>query len=102
MCYINKTDIILFSFSGFEGLISNLISELPTNIVTYNRPVRCVHWNNRENKVNPVMLVCDDGEEIAADHVIVTVSLGRHLLIHTLFVFFTENIFCLNQSLFKY
>lgn len=90
MCYKNKIYIALFSFSGFEGLINNLISELPTNIVTYNRPVRCVHWNNRENGVNPVMVVCDDGEKIAADHVIVTVSLGRLLLIHTYMCFYKE------------
>ncbi|XP_018539713.1 peroxisomal N(1)-acetyl-spermine/spermidine oxidase isoform X2 [Lates calcarifer] len=38
--------------SGFEGLIENLMSELPTGSVTYNRPVRCVHWNNTGSGVN--------------------------------------------------
>ncbi|XP_037637478.1 peroxisomal N(1)-acetyl-spermine/spermidine oxidase [Sebastes umbrosus] len=61
---------------GFEGLIENLMSELPSGLVTYNRPVRCVHWNNTESGVNTVTVECDDGERIAADHVIVTVPLG--------------------------
>ncbi len=57
------------------------MSELPTDLVTYNRPVRCVHWSNTDNGVNTVTVECDDGERIAADHVIVTVPLGR--LLHT-------------------
>ncbi|XP_073338327.1 peroxisomal N(1)-acetyl-spermine/spermidine oxidase-like [Pagrus major] len=61
---------------GYEGLIKNLMSELPADLVTYNRPVRCVHWNNTENGVNTVMVECDDGERIAADQVIVTIPLG--------------------------
>ncbi|XP_030011399.1 peroxisomal N(1)-acetyl-spermine/spermidine oxidase [Sphaeramia orbicularis] len=60
---------------GYEGLIKNLMSELPSGLVTYNRPVRCVHWNNEE-KQTPVIVECDNGERTAADHVIVTVSLG--------------------------
>ncbi|KAM6916594.1 peroxisomal N(1)-acetyl-spermine/spermidine oxidase [Xenentodon cancila] len=61
---------------GYEGLIKNLMSELPDGLVTYNRPVRCIHWNNSLKGENPVTVECDDGEKIAADHVIVTVSLG--------------------------
>uniref|UniRef100_A0A8C4GF14 Amine oxidase domain-containing protein n=2 Tax=Dicentrarchus labrax TaxID=13489 RepID=A0A8C4GF14_DICLA len=61
---------------GYEGLIKNLMSELPTGLVTYNQPVHCVHWNNTEKKQNPVIIECDAGERIAADHVIVTVPLG--------------------------
>lgn len=53
------------------------MSELPTDLVTYNRPVRCVHWNNTESRGNTVMVEVDDGERIAADHVILTVPLGR-------------------------
>ncbi|KAK5853959.1 hypothetical protein PBY51_015068 [Eleginops maclovinus] len=60
---------------GYEGLVKSLMSELPTDLVTYNRPVRCVHWNNTEKKENSVMIECDD-EKIDADHVIVTVPLG--------------------------
>ncbi|XP_049455890.1 peroxisomal N(1)-acetyl-spermine/spermidine oxidase-like [Epinephelus fuscoguttatus] len=61
---------------GFEGLIKNLMSELPSGLVTYNQPVHCVHWNNTEKRESPVMIECDDGEKVAADHAIVTVPLG--------------------------
>ncbi|XP_034057697.1 peroxisomal N(1)-acetyl-spermine/spermidine oxidase-like [Gymnodraco acuticeps] len=61
---------------GYEGLIKNLMSELPSDLVTYNRPVRCVHWNNTEKEENSLMIECDDEKKIAADHVIVTVPLG--------------------------
>lgn len=61
---------------GYEGLIKNLMSELPSGLVTYNQPVRCVHWNNTERKENSVTVECDNGERIVADHVIVTVPLG--------------------------
>lgn len=54
------------------------MSELPGGLVTYNCPVRCVHWNSSEQRENPVMVECDDGERIDADHVIVTVPLGMH------------------------
>lgn len=60
---------------GYEGLIKNLLLELPSDVVTYNSPVRCVHWNNTE-KQSPVKVECDDGQWTTADHVIVTVSLG--------------------------
>uniref|UniRef100_A0A3B4YAR9 Polyamine oxidase n=1 Tax=Seriola lalandi dorsalis TaxID=1841481 RepID=A0A3B4YAR9_SERLL len=62
--------------SGYEGLIKKLMSELPGGLVTYSRPVRCVHWNNTGSGVNTVTVECDDGERITADHVIVTVPLG--------------------------
>ncbi|XP_029962463.1 peroxisomal N(1)-acetyl-spermine/spermidine oxidase [Salarias fasciatus] len=61
---------------GFEGLIKNLMSELPSGLVTYNQPVRCVHWNNAEARNTSVLVECNDGEKIVADHVIVTVPLG--------------------------
>uniref|UniRef100_A0A674PDE9 Peroxisomal N(1)-acetyl-spermine/spermidine oxidase-like n=1 Tax=Takifugu rubripes TaxID=31033 RepID=A0A674PDE9_TAKRU len=61
---------------GFELVIKNLVSELPPGIVTYNRPVRCVHWNNTESSGSGVTVECEDGERIAADHVILTVPLG--------------------------
>ncbi|XP_063346950.1 peroxisomal N(1)-acetyl-spermine/spermidine oxidase-like isoform X2 [Pelmatolapia mariae] len=57
---------------GYEGLTQNLMAELPAGLVTYNKPVRCVNWNSAE----PVMVECDDGQKLVADHVIVTVPLG--------------------------
>ena len=59
------------------------MSGLPGGLVTYNQPVRCVYWNNTEKRENPVTVECDDGEKIAADHVIVTVPLGSIRCIHT-------------------
>lgn len=53
------------------------MSELPADAVTYNRPVRCVHWNSTDDSKTSVTVECEDGERISADHVILTVSLGR-------------------------
>ncbi|TKS85534.1 Peroxisomal N(1)-acetyl-spermine/spermidine oxidase [Collichthys lucidus] len=61
---------------GYEGLIKNLMTELPGGLVTYNQPVHCVHWSNTEKRENPVVIECEAGERITADHVIVTVPLG--------------------------
>lgn len=61
---------------GYGGLIKSLMSELPPDLVTYNRPVRCVHWNSAESTADTVTVECDDGETIEADHVILTVPLG--------------------------
>ncbi|KAM9848060.1 peroxisomal N(1)-acetyl-spermine/spermidine oxidase [Aulostomus maculatus] len=60
---------------GYESLIKSLMSELPGGLVTYNHPVCSIHWNT-EKRENAVMVECDSGEMIAADHVIVTVPLG--------------------------
>lgn len=70
-----------FHYSGYEGLIKNLMSELPRGVVTYNQPVRCVNWNNTERRRDPVTVECDDGKRIDADHVIVTVPLGSVTLV---------------------
>ncbi|XP_070696755.1 peroxisomal N(1)-acetyl-spermine/spermidine oxidase-like [Pempheris klunzingeri] len=61
---------------GYEGLIKHLMSELPGGLVTYSQPVSRVHWSNTERREDPVMIECDSGQRIAADHVVVTVPLG--------------------------
>ncbi|KAL0964155.1 hypothetical protein UPYG_G00319940 [Umbra pygmaea] len=64
---------------GYEGLINNLMKELPTGIVSYHHPVSCVHWQREARKaerVHPVTVECAHGERIPADHVIITVPLG--------------------------
>lgn len=61
---------------GYEGLIQKMMLELPDDLVTYNQPVRCVLWHNAEKGETSVMVECDDGERIIADHVIITVPLG--------------------------
>lgn len=70
-------NVFVFSCSGYGLLMKNMMSELPADLVTYNRPVRCVHWNNTEDSKNSVTVECEDGERISADHVILTVPLGR-------------------------
>lgn len=60
---------------GYEGLIKNLLLELPLNTVTYNCPVRLIEWNNTKSQ-SPVKVMCENGRTMTADHVIVTVSLG--------------------------
>lgn len=63
--------------------MKHMMSELPADTVTYNRPVRCVHWNNTADTKKSVTVECEDGEKISADHVILTVPLGRYVcLIH--------------------
>ncbi|KAI7805915.1 peroxisomal N(1)-acetyl-spermine/spermidine oxidase [Triplophysa rosa] len=67
---------------GYEGLIDNMMKELPKGIVSYNKQVKCIHWNNTKDEPDttatsgPVKIECVDGKTFAADHVIVTVSLG--------------------------
>lgn len=51
--------------------------ELPSGTVSYNNPVRCVHWNNTGKADNSLTIECESGERIVADHIIVTVPLGR-------------------------
>lgn len=63
------------------------MSELPSDLVTYNCPVRCVHWSNTERGSSPVTVECENGERIAADHVIVTVPLGKLLFIYLILFF---------------
>jgi len=81
----------ILGYSGYEGVVKNLMSELPVGSVSYSRPVSCVRWNNDDNNNNdatssagdqpPVSVEVEGGERIAADHVIVTVPLGA--LCHT-------------------
>ncbi|XP_051946191.1 peroxisomal N(1)-acetyl-spermine/spermidine oxidase isoform X1 [Xyrauchen texanus] len=67
---------------GYEGLIDHMMKELPKDIVLYNKPVKCIHWNYTKNGPDtkgtsfPVTIECLDGKTFAADHVIVTVPLG--------------------------
>ncbi|XP_033883051.3 peroxisomal N(1)-acetyl-spermine/spermidine oxidase-like isoform X1 [Acipenser ruthenus] len=67
---------------GYEGLIDAMMKGLPEGIVSYNNPVKCVHWNgsfrgaNSPEQTFPVIVECENGETIPANHVIVTVPLG--------------------------
>ncbi|MGH0141865.1 UNVERIFIED_CONTAM: hypothetical protein FKN15_075001 [Acipenser sinensis] len=67
---------------GYEGLIDAMMKGLPEGIVSYNNPVKCVHWNGSfrgatsPEQTFPVMVECENGETVPANHVIVTVPLG--------------------------
>lgn len=73
-----------FPLRGYEGLTDHMMKELPNDIVLYNKPVKCIHWNYTKNGPNtkgmlfPIMIECVNGETFAADHVIVTVPLGMY------------------------
>ncbi|MCJ8730589.1 hypothetical protein PDJAM_G00186070 [Pangasius djambal] len=67
---------------GYDGLIKHMMNELPKDIVLFNKPVKCVHWNNIHSQSSskegtcPVTVECINGETFEADHVIVTIPLG--------------------------
>lgn len=86
---------------GFMKIVELLAQEIPSNTITLNKPVRCIHWNysadrqevitnqnNNHNENNshlpqdtlslrpPISVECEDEEWIPADHVIITASLG--------------------------
>lgn len=86
---------------GFMKIVELLAQEIPSNTITLNKPVRCIHWNysadrqevitnqndnhNENNRCQPqdtfslgpaISVECEDEEWIPADHVIITASLG--------------------------
>ncbi|KAJ8335806.1 hypothetical protein SKAU_G00391480 [Synaphobranchus kaupii] len=78
---------------GFVQVVELLAQHVPDRVVRLNRPVRRVHWNHsRRGEIGdagdhngdrraappsrPVQVECEDHELLAADHVIVTASLG--------------------------
>ncbi|XP_051897447.1 peroxisomal N(1)-acetyl-spermine/spermidine oxidase isoform X2 [Pristis pectinata] len=68
--------------SGFNSLIDEMMKSLPKDIVSFNKPVKYIHWNGSfktpeapEHSYS-VLVECENGEIIPADHVIVTVPLG--------------------------
>ncbi|XP_048472357.1 peroxisomal N(1)-acetyl-spermine/spermidine oxidase isoform X2 [Rhincodon typus] len=67
---------------GFASLVDAIRRSLPKDIISYDKPVKCIHWNGSFKAPNTpdysysVLVECEDGETIPADHVIVTVPLG--------------------------
>lgn len=68
--------------SGFKSLVDEMTKSLPKDIVSFNMPVKCIHWNGSLKtpealeRTHSVLVECENGEIIPADHVIVTVPLG--------------------------
>lgn len=67
---------------GYEGLIKHMMNELPKDIVLFNKPVKCIHWNSIHSRASskgrtcPVAVECFNGETFEADHIILTIPLG--------------------------
>ncbi|XP_064418648.1 peroxisomal N(1)-acetyl-spermine/spermidine oxidase isoform X2 [Latimeria chalumnae] len=67
---------------GYEGLTDALMKSFPKGTVSYNRPVKCIHWMGSykgasfAKRTFPVLVECENRETVPADHVIVTVPLG--------------------------
>ncbi|XP_069741410.1 peroxisomal N(1)-acetyl-spermine/spermidine oxidase [Narcine bancroftii] len=67
---------------GFKTLIDEMMKSLPKDIVSFNKPVKCIHWTDSFKTPGApegscsVQVECENGEIIPADHVIVTVPLG--------------------------
>ncbi|XP_015458509.1 spermine oxidase isoform X2 [Astyanax mexicanus] len=78
--------------AGFIKVIELLSQDIPGRVLHVNKPVRRIHWNyscpdaedsdgadhNQDQRPGPapVRVECEDGEWLAADHVILTASLG--------------------------
>ncbi|XP_058068647.1 probable polyamine oxidase 5 [Magnolia sinica] len=67
---------------GYTSIIESLASVLPLGLIQLGRKVEKIEWHpegfqpSDEEGSRPVKLHFDDGSVMAADHVIVTVSLG--------------------------
>ncbi|XP_078089540.1 peroxisomal N(1)-acetyl-spermine/spermidine oxidase-like [Mustelus asterias] len=90
----NLDDVSLQEFSEYEQieggdlnspglflkLISNLVEVIPRESLLLEKPVKQIQWNgsfeSEDGSLYPVRVLCEDGDQILADHIIVTVSLG--------------------------
>ncbi|XP_067847375.1 peroxisomal N(1)-acetyl-spermine/spermidine oxidase-like [Heptranchias perlo] len=69
------------NFQGlFPSLLQKLLEIIPREKLLLEKPVKQILWNgsfeSEDGSLYPVRVVCEDGDHILADHVIVTVSLG--------------------------
>lgn len=69
--------------SGFQGLTDHIMASLPKGIVLFDKPVKTIHWGRSDleegspGRLFGVQVECEDGEKFLADHVIITVPLGK-------------------------
>lgn len=61
---------------GLGGLLAPLIRDLPPGAAVYCKPVHCILWGTAGPGAPRAIVKCCDGENLAADYVIVTASLG--------------------------
>ena len=63
--------------NGYQSVALSLANDLPPTCLLLNKEVTSIHWSDSaHHKDTPVTVFCQDGSTYAADHVIVTVSLG--------------------------
>ncbi|XP_018044767.1 PREDICTED: spermine oxidase [Atta colombica] len=61
---------------GYVGVLAPLLRDLPNSCVKYCKPVDYIRWGAVSDACPRAIVKCNDGEEIPADYVIITVSLG--------------------------
>ncbi|KAK6484869.1 spermine oxidase isoform X1 [Huso huso] len=66
---------------GYQALLDVFLKSLSPGVLLCNKPVKCIQWGLSETSISfqgacPVRVLCEDGQQLEADHVIVTASLG--------------------------
>ncbi|KAJ8351653.1 hypothetical protein SKAU_G00231290 [Synaphobranchus kaupii] len=64
---------------GYQAVVDVLLKILPPGALLCDRPVTHIQWgldSQAKGSFCPVKVLCEDGQEFEADHVIVTSSLG--------------------------
>ena len=62
--------------NGYASVVDSLAAELPGGTIQFNKKVKRIDWFNPYNPSHVVLVHCEDGSLVEADHVIITVSLG--------------------------
>ncbi|XP_078089355.1 peroxisomal N(1)-acetyl-spermine/spermidine oxidase-like [Mustelus asterias] len=64
----------------FPSLLQKLLEVVPKEKLLLEKPAKQIQWNrsfeSEDGSLYPVRVLCEDGDQILADHVIVTISLG--------------------------
>lgn len=60
---------------GFQSVLDILLSKVPENNIELKQVVKCIHWGKTDND-SKIMIECENGKKIYAEHVVLTVSLG--------------------------
>ncbi|KAK9101291.1 hypothetical protein Scep_024721 [Stephania cephalantha] len=75
--YVQFPDEEITISKGYSSIIESIASVLPTGLIQLSTKVVKIEWQvENESESRPVRLHFSDGSTMAADHVIVTVSLG--------------------------
>ncbi|MBN3308430.1 SMOX oxidase, partial [Amia calva] len=66
---------------GYQHILDVFLKSLAADVLVCSKPVKCIQWGLDKKEqasevAHPVKVICEDGQELHADHVIVTASLG--------------------------